>query len=340
MFVLTEDEPLSTKRATGWRKGLCLSYGKRPRSLLAFVICTVVAFGFADCAYAAGINLSPEATEAMAQIYAGNPEAAVPIARSIEENEPDQPLGYLLEAEADWWNIYCAACQTKWGMFDDWAHGKRPSHDGYLKLTDKVIALAKAQLAQSDTAEMHVYLGLGWAMKARVYDERDDHRNVARSGVAARAEFLRALQLDPDMPDATAGLGFYNYYVDTLSPIVKMLRFFMGIPGGNKETGIRQMKQGARDGVLFAVDTRYYLAKNLRTFDLKYADALDAAQPLVEKYPHNPIFLLLVGNLNAELGRNEMASGYFQAALDAASTDTACAERVKQVAELFLASLK
>jgi tetratricopeptide (TPR) repeat protein len=203
-----------------------------------------------------------------------------------------------------------------------------------------VIALAKAQLGQSDTAEMHVYAGLGWAMKARVYDERDDHRNVARSGVAARAEFLRALQLDPDMPDATAGLGFYNYYVDTLSPIVKVLRFFMGIPGGNKETGIRQMKEGAEDGVLFAVDTRYYLAKNLRTFDLKYADALDVAQPLVDKYPHNPIFLLLAGNLNAELGRNEAASRYFQAALDSSSADTACASRVKQVAESFLATLK
>jgi hypothetical protein len=307
---------------------------------MAFAICVLIAGAFANGVYASGITLSPEAKQAMEQIYAGNPEAAVPITHSIEENDPDSPLGYLLEAEADWWNIYCAACQIKFGMFDDWSHGKRPSHEAYLKLTDKVIALAKAQIVQSDTAEMRVYEGLGWAMKARVYDERDDHHNVARSGIAARAEFLRALQLDPDMPDATAGLGFYNYYVDTLSPIVKVLRFFMGIPGGNKQTGIRQMKEGAQQGVLFAVDTRYYLAKNLRTFDLRYADALDVAQPLVDQYPHNPIFLLLVGNLNAELGRNDIASRYFRAALDSSPADTDCAERVKQIAESFLASLK
>lgn len=304
-----------------------------------FVICLLAAGACASTVYGGEINLPPEAKQAMEQIYAGNPEAALPIARSLEENRPDHPLGYMLEAEADWWNIYCAACQVKWGMFDDWSHGKRPSHDAYLKLTDKVITLAKAQIAESDTAEMHVYAGLGLAMKARVYDERDDHRNVARTGVAARAEFLRALQMDPDMPDATAGLGFYNYYVDTLSPMVKMLRFFMGIPGGNKETGLRQMKQGAAEGVLFAVDTRYYLAKNLRTFDLRYADALDVAQPLIDKYPHNPIFLLLVGNLNAELGRNDVATRYFQAALDNSSADADCAERIKQVAEAFLASL-
>jgi hypothetical protein len=286
------------------------------------------------------IELPPEAKQAMADIYNGQPEAAIPIARTLETSRPGHPLGYLLEAEADWWKIYCAACQIKFGMVDDWSHGRRPSHDTYLALTDKVIALANARNAQSETAEMHVYAGLGWGMKARIYDERDEHRNVAHAGVSARAEFTRALQLDPDTPDATAGLGLYNYYVDTLSPIVKVLRFFMGIPGGNKEEGIREMKEGAAHGVLFATDTRYYLAKNLRTFDLRYADALEIARPLVEEHPRNPIFLLLLGNLNAELGSKEKAAGYFRAALDSSGADEDCAGRVKELANSFLAQLK
>lgn len=276
----------------------------------------------------------------MAYIYGGEPEAALPIAYSLEKSEPAHPLGFLLEAEARWWDIYCVACQIKFGMVDDWGHGKKPAHEPYLKLADQVIALAKAQIAGSDTAEMHVYAGLGWALKARVYDERDEKRNVAHAGVAARAEFLRALQLDPEMADATAGLGLYNYYVDTLSPIVKMLRFFMGIPGGNKQEGIRQMKKGAEDGVLFAVNTRYYLAKNLRTFDQQYAEARDVAQPLVDRYPRNPIFLLLAGNLNAEMGRKEKARENFNAALDAANPNSDCGTRVKELAQSFLKSLK
>jgi hypothetical protein len=275
----------------------------------------------------------------MAYIYGGEPESALPLVRQIEEDQPDHPLGYLLEAEADWWNIYCAACQIKWGMVDDFAHGKRPSHDRYLALADKVVALAKEQIEKSDTAEMHVYAGLGYALKARVYNQRDEHRNVAHAGVAARAEFLRALQIDPDTPDATAGLGLYNYYVDSLSAIVKVLRFFMGIPGGDKAQGIRQMREGAAHGVLFAVDARYYLAKNLRTFDLRYADALEVAQPLVESYPHNPIFLLLVGNLTAEIGQKAKAAQYFRLAADVPTADSACAERVKQIANSFLKTL-
>jgi hypothetical protein len=314
--------------------------GRRPRGLLRFFAAAIIALFAVSSARAGPITLSPEAKQAMAYIYSGEPEAALPVAHQIEEDQPDHPLGYLMEAEADWWNIYCAACQIKWGMVDDFSHGKRPSHDAYLELADKVIKLAKEQLAKSDTAEMHVYAGLGYALKARVYDERDEHRNVARAGVAARAEFLRALQIDPDTPDATAGLGLYNYYVDSLSAIVKVLRFFMGIPGGDKAQGIKQMKEGAAHGVLFAVNTRYYLAKNLRTFDLRYADALEIAQPLTQEYPRNPIFLLLVGNLNAELGRKEKAAEYFHAALDARTANSTCADRVKEIANSFLKTLK
>src|SRR5579872_2459912 len=110
------------------------------------------------------IELPPDAQSAMADIYDGKPEVAIPIARSLEADQPDHPLGYLIEAEADWWNIYCAACQIKWGMLDDFSHGKRPTHEAYLKLSDKVIATAKAQLAESETAEMHLYAGLGYAL--------------------------------------------------------------------------------------------------------------------------------------------------------------------------------
>ena len=304
-----------------------------------FIAAISISFGAASVR-ATEIKVPSEARLAMTEIYDGRPEQAIPIARSLEESQPDHPIGYLIEAEAEWWNIYCAACQIKFGMVDDWQHGKRPAHDHYLALADKVITLAKAQLANNETSEMHVYAGLGYALKARIYDERDEHRNVARNGVAARSEFLRALQLDPDTPDAKAGLGLYNYYVDTLSPIVKILRFFMGIPGGSKEEGLRQMKEGAAHGVLFAVDTRFYLAKNLRTFDLRYADALEIAQPLVADHPHNPIFLLLAGNLNAELGNKEKAAEYFHAAASSPVENQDCATRVKEVTNQFLTAQK
>jgi tetratricopeptide (TPR) repeat protein len=292
-------------------------------------------------ARAGGIPLSPDATRAMDALYGGDPDAAIAIAHSVQQAQPGHPLGYLIEAEAQWWKIYCAACEIRWGMVDVWRRAKKPEDAAYLALADKVIELSRAQLAHSDSAEMHLCLGMGLALKARLYGLRDERRNTARSGVAARAEFVSALRLDPDMADATAGLGLYNYYVDTLSPFVKILRFFMGIPGGNKEEGIRQMKVGIDRGVLSRVDARFYLAKNLRTYDLRYEQALGIAEPLAARYPRNPVFLLLLGNLNAELGRNAKASKYFRSALAKAESDadSACAARVRDLANSFLAAL-
>jgi tetratricopeptide (TPR) repeat protein len=273
---------------------------------------------------AGGLRLPPEATQAMARMYDGDPDAAIVMAKKLQQSQPDHPLGFLLEAEAEWWKTYCAASEIKYGMVDAWKREKNPEDEAYLELSDKVIDLARAQLSQSESAEMHFYAGAGYALKARLFGLRGEHRAVAHAGVSARTEFLRALQLDPDMADATAGIGLYNYYVDSFSSIVKMLGFFMGIPGGNKEEGIRQMQTGIERGVLMSVDTRFYLANNLRRYDHKYEEALAVAGPLVEQYANNPVYLLLLGNLNAELSRIDKAGEYFHAVLKLPAIQTSC----------------
>jgi len=292
-------------------------------------------------ARAGNLALSPDAIHTLDQIYSGGPDAAIASARAIEQSQPDSPVGFLLEDEAAWWKTYCAACEIKWGWLDAWRRAKKPEDEAYLALADKAIDLARAQIAKSDTADQHLYIAVGFALKARLFSLRDEKRAVAHAGVAARAECLRALQLDPDMADATAVLGLYNYYVDTLSAVAKMLRFFMGIPGGNKEEGIRQMRTGIERGSLLAVDTRFYLARNLRSYDQRYQDALDAAEPLASRYPRNPVFQLFVGNLNGELGRNKQASEYYHAALALYDSipDSACATRVHDIADSFLGPL-
>jgi tetratricopeptide (TPR) repeat protein len=300
--------------------------------VLALALC-------APSALAGGLKLAPEAQKALDQIYGGDPDAAIAAARDIERAQPESPVGYLLEGEAKWWKFYCAACEIKWGQFDAWHRAKVPEDEAYLALADKAIDLARAQIAKSDTADMHVYAGLGYALKARLFSLRDEKRAIAHAGVAGRSEFLRALQLDPDMADATAGVGLYNYYIDTLSAIARMLRVFMGLPGGNKQEGIRQMRVGIERGAWMSVDSSFYLARNLRTYDERYADALAVAEPLASRYPHNPVFLLLAGNLEVELGRNAKAVEHFRAAQSAPAADSACASRARSVAGEFLASV-
>jgi len=286
----------------------------------------------------AGLTVSPEARQALDTLYRGDVPGSIAIAQKIQSREPESPVGYLLESEALWWVRYCNAVEIKYGMVEAWKRSREPDDERLLRLADKAIEVAESHLARQESAEMHFYKGMGWVLKVRVDGVRGDYRLAARAAVNGRSEMIRALELDPDLADATAMLGLYNYYVDTLSPIVKLLRFFMGIPGGNKETGVKQMETGMTRGVVLNVDIRFILARALRQYDQKYAEALGIAEPLVARYPQNPNFLLLLGNLNAELGRNPKASEYFHTVLNLPA-GSACAAHCRDLANSFIATL-
>jgi tetratricopeptide (TPR) repeat protein len=312
----------------GWlaQESEMISIGEFLRCAGRPAFCGLLVCALAGLPAHAGENLTlpPEAQQALDKMYDGDFDGAITILHAFEQAQPENPLGVLLEGEAQWWKIYCADSQVKYRMVDAWKRGKKPQDEAYLALADKAIHLALEQIAKSDTAEMHLYAGMGLALKARMDALRGENHAVAHAGVAARTEFLRALELDPQMADATGGLGLYNYYVDSLPGIVKFLRFFMGIPGGNKKEGAQQMQTAIERGVLMPVEMRFYLAKNLRTYDQQFERAIAVAEPLVARYPNNRVFQLFLGNLNAEMGRNDKAAEYFRATIKLAAPDSAC----------------
>ncbi len=303
------------------------------------------AFAAPSCS-AQSVVLPTLASDALNKIYTGDPDAAIPLAQELQREHADDPLGYLIEGEARWSILFCAACEIKWGMVDAWKREKNTiaadseSADAtYLAVADKAIALAEARIARSNAAVDHLYAGMGYALKARLYGLHAEGRAVARAGVAARQEFLKALEIDPQMADAQTGIGLYNYYVDSLAGYVKVLRFFMGIPAGNKQLGIQQLETGAKDGVLLKVTARFHLAKNLRDYDFDYARADATLAPLVEQYPQNSVFVLVYANLKLELGQNAEAEKYLHDATKLTVANSDCAARTKQIASEFLKTI-
>jgi len=314
----------------------------RERAVLVFrfaIFVSLVAHVFAGPLPAQSLTVPPLAAEGLRLTYAGQEDAAIEVLRRLQREQPEHPLGYLLEANAAWWKIYCEACEIKWNLIDAWKRGKRPGDDDFLRLTQQSIALAEKRIAQHDTAEMRLYAGMGHALEARLYALRDEKRATARAGVRAREHLLRAAELDPHLADALAGLGLYNYYVDTLSWAVKVLRFFMGIPGGDKEQGIRQLEEAIRDGVLTRVEARFYLAKAMRNNAQNYFRAVELLEPLVARYPSNPVFHLLLADNHAKLSHNEEAARHFHEAIRLASGNGPCHARIRELAQQALAAL-
>src|ERR1017187_4750067 len=290
---------------------------------------------------ASQLNVPPQATEAIRLMYSGKPDRAIAVARQLEAARPEHPLGYLIEADVLWWKIYCRWMERKYNTIDAWSHARpaEPQDDEDVELADKVPRLAETGIAKSDTAEMELYAGLGYASRARLLGLRFEKIPVARAGVEARKHLLRCLELDPNMADANLGLGLYNYYVDTLSAMAKVLRFFMGIPGGDKRVGLRQLETAATKGELTQAEARFNMAKSLRNYDFDYARAEQAAAPLVTEHPGNCIFLLLAGDIEQKLGHTEEGAARFRAAATAPWEEPACAERAHQLASKALDSI-
>jgi hypothetical protein len=290
---------------------------------------------------ASQLNVPPQATEAIRLMYSGKPDRAIALAHDLEAARPEHPLGFLVEADALWWKIYCKWLERKYNTIDAWSHQRAPEPDdtAYLALADKVTHLAEAGIAKSDTAEMELYAGLGYASRARLTGLRFEKMATARAGVEARKHLLRCLELDPAMADANLGLGLYNYYVDTLSAMAKVLRFFMGIPGGDKRAGLRQLETAAAKGELTQTEARFNMAKNLRNYDRDYARAAEAAAPLLPEFPGNPVFALLAGDIEAKLGHDGEAAMRFRAAAASSIEEGTCSGRVQQLSREALAAL-
>jgi len=291
---------------------------------------------------ASELNIPPDAQLAIELMYQGKPQEAIALAHKLETAQPNDPLGYLIEADVLWWNIYCKWSERKYNTIDAWSHSRPADADdnAELALADKVTSLAEAGIAKADTAEMELYAGLGYASRARLLGLRYEKVPVARAGVEARKHLLRCLELNPNMADAYLGLGLYNYYVDTLSSMAKILRFFMGIPGGDKHEGLRQLEIASTKGELTQMEARFNMAKSLRNYDFDYPRAEQAAAPLLTQHPDNCIFLLLAGDIEQKLGNSEEAAAKFRSVASAPWEETACADRARSLAREALATLE
>ena len=290
-------------------------------------------------ARAAQLTLPPETSAILEKIYSFDLDGAQEAARQLQKEHAAHPLGYLLESDALWWRFWCTAAEFKYGMSDARRRSKIPADQHYLELATTASSLATAQIQKNDSAEMQVYAGMADAAAARLYALRGENRNTARFGVRAREHFLRARTLDPSLGDADFGLGLYNYYVDTLSALARIMRFFMGIPGGSKPEGIRLLEHAIADGVLTPSVARFYLAMNLHRYDQQYERALSVISPLVEKYPTNPLFQLARGDLYAKLGRKQQALVCYRAAAALTVHDPECQARIQQLARAGITSL-
>src|SRR2546430_729419 len=67
---------------------------------------------------ASHINLPPETPAILDKIYSFDLQGGIEASKRLPQERANHPLGYLLEAEAWWWRIWCTSADFKYGMSD------------------------------------------------------------------------------------------------------------------------------------------------------------------------------------------------------------------------------
>jgi tetratricopeptide (TPR) repeat protein len=238
----------------------------------------------------------------------GDPDGAIEVFKKVQAADPGSPLGDLLVADALWWKIYFASGNLINPDVFDVVTTDTTSYDSEFNgLIDSVIRKAQDRAsARQDVPQNELYLGMAFGLQARLEGMRGHDLPAARAGKKMRSTLLKALEDDPNLNDAYLGVGIYNYFVDTLPGIVKVIRWLIGLPGGSREEGLQQIERAATLGDMSRGEAKFYLAKDFsRDFEKQYARSLKLFQELAEAYPHNGLWKILRGSLEVQMGRPE-----------------------------------
>jgi hypothetical protein len=104
--------------------------------------------------------------------------------------------------------------------------------------------------------------------------------------------------------------------VDTRSAIVKILGFFIGLPGGDRAEGLKQLELCAAKGELARAEAKFYLAKNLsRPNERQFETSLQLFGELAREYPSNALWTMMVASLHCRLGHAELCESGYRAVL-------------------------
>jgi tetratricopeptide (TPR) repeat protein len=131
---------------------------------------------------------------------------------------------------------------------------------------------------------------------------------AARDAIGLKNALDRTLSLDASLHDAYFGLGLYHYYAAVAPAAVKMLRWLLFMPGGDREGGLREMQRARDQGALLRGEADYQLHWLYLWYEHQPARALELLRGLDAQYASNPIFLARVAEVERDSFHDHAAS--------------------------------
>src|SRR5262245_33871698 len=118
------------------------------------------------------------------------------------------------------------------------------------KSLDALINLADVRYGRNkQDDEALFYLAQAYFLRAEYrFDHDKGMLGAARDGAHAKNLIETYVKRHPDHGDAYFVLGLYDYYVELVPSFVKMFRFLLFLPAGNRVDGLKQIERAAAQG--------------------------------------------------------------------------------------------
>jgi len=283
------------------------------------------------------LEIPPRFSPAWEQVYQGQYLQALAASQALQKDFPNHPQAYLIAAQAYWGLIYCETghinAQHVWSVAD-----RKTSRldKEFFRAVDEALEASRRMRANPQTAALGAfYAGLARGVRGRLYALRQQSLRSASEAKQLRADLSEAIAKDPRLtPDAYLGLGAYNYYADVLSPLLKIIRVFLGIPGGDRQKGLEQLRTASELAALVALEAKFELARIYGIREGRHAESFRLFAELSERYPENAIVALSTAYQAEATGKRTVAIEWAQKAGEAAAhMDAVCRERLGEAAK-------
>ena len=264
------------------------------------LLCSFILF-FTSQSFAQKTEFDSLVVKGIKQIYSINFSEAEKTFQTLKESYPNHPAGKFFLAMIYWWKIILDA-----------------SYEGYddifIEKLEEVIEQCDNILDKDpDNVDAMFFKGGAIGFRGRLMALRDSWLSAADNGREALPLVERAGELDPDNVDVQLGFGIYNYYADVIPekyPVVKPLMLF--IPSGDKELGIKQLKNVADNGKYAKYEARYFLMTLYFRFENDANSAEKYSKTLNEDFPDNPVFERWRGRITVRRGKLAAADSIFK----------------------------
>jgi tetratricopeptide (TPR) repeat protein len=225
----------------------------------------------------------PDAKAAVDSIYNFNFDGADKALSDWKQQYPDHPLWMLFEGMQFWWQVLSDLEDT--------------SHDEqfYQMMKKADYQAGKLLHQQRDHSDGLIIRAITNGYMARQYANRGEWITSVNYGRKAMNAHDYLIELQPELDDLKLAEGlklYYTAYIPEEYPIVKTVSW--ALPSGDKQKGLRLIKQAAEEAVFARAEAQYFLGNINYNYEYNYEVAVKSFEKLQSQYPNNNYYARLL----------------------------------------------